>query len=305
MNKVLSNQTNWSPPTSHAQLKRHEDFTEKLHTKPQKEPGPARPDLFVAMKGSVALVSSATTVPTKDAELLPSAKFAVSELGQSTVPTAAGPSMLESDSADVDGDFWPMLKATLIRECVATPAVGVLSGMLTWSRVYPEHLIASGYLSVVDMATSDGNVPSEQAAWVASGVDVHESTPNAATLVFDLGLDVGKAVAASWFDASSQPIAYTGGTTAPGLDSEVVSASRELDASVLADHFWAERLMRLTHGSDGRSTVWLRDYGLKENDLESVTAKLRQRGQKEGVLIDRVVINGHEIWCAAASEGER
>jgi hypothetical protein len=135
-----------------------------------------------------------------------------------------------------------------------------------------------------------------------SGSDIHESDLGAAVAETDLHWT--KAATAAFSVASSGPNASARLTTVSGLDPEGVSSSRESDAAMSAERFWAERLMRLTHGSDGRATVWLRDYGLKESEFGHVAAELRQRGREEGLLIGRVVINGHEIWRAATSEGE-
>lgn len=297
MNKVLSNQTSWSLPTSPAQPRRQENFAEKLDTKSRKEPSPPRTGHFAATGDSTVSKSSGTTVPPKS---LGSPSMANSGRGEWETSVAA-PS--ESYGGTVDGDLGPTLDAIPVRESAFISSIGLLPGMLMWSRVYPEHLVASGYLSVVDTAAQDGNVPSAQGTQVVSDADIHESATNAKAVMCNLGLDAERAVPAS-SDTSSPSTLNGWGTKVSGLDPEVVSSPHALDTAMLADHFWAERLVRLTHDRDGRSTVWLRDYGLTEANIESVAAKLRQRGQQEGVPISRVVINGREVWRAAASKGE-
>lgn len=299
MNKVLPNQTNWSNPTSHVQPRRREDFAEKLHAKSQEDSRRPETDHPATTRDST---TSATLAKGLGSRSL--AESGVGEWEKSVTSDAGASSMLESGNAGTEGGSESALEV-LGCEGAFTPPIGLLSGMMTWSRVFPEHLIASGYLSVVDMAARNGNVPSEQAAPAAWCTDTHESDVNAATRLLDLSADARKALATSSFDASRQPIANTGAIAASAIESEVVSLSRVSDAVMPADHFWAERLMRLTQDGDGGSTIWLRDYGLKEDELEHIAAKLRQRGQQGGVLISRVVINGCEIWRAVASEGER
>lgn len=220
--------------------------------------------------------------------------------------TAAGATVpaLESASADVSGGLGREFVANAALVGTPTPSIGLLSGMLMWSRVYPEHLIASGYLSVVDTAAHDGSVPFEQAAWVGSDADIPGSDMGTATPMIGSNPDRAGAVANFLFDELRQPVADTSVVTGADADWGMASSAMELNAVMLSDHFWAERLMRLTHDGDGQNTVWLRDYRLNANDFGSVAEKLRGYGQQEGVPIGRVVINGREVWRAAISKGE-
>src|SRR5690242_1445429 len=290
MNKILPSQANWSPQTFHPS-RQQEDFAGKLHAKQQRESGRAIVDRGATAKGSIATASQAKHLrsPSEEGE-------------KSTAPGATVP-VLEPGSAGISDGPGPTLAPGTSSEGTFTPSIGLLPGMLTWSRVYPEHLIASGYLSVVDTA-AHGNVPSGQAAWVGSDADTPGSDMGTTTPMIDSNPDGAGAVADFLLDESRQPIANAGAVAGADPRSEVASSARELDASMLADHFWAERLMRLTHDGDGQNTVWLRDYRLQADDFESVAEQLRERGQQEGVPIGRVVINGREVWRAAISKGE-
>lgn len=292
MNRILPSQANWPPQTSYTASRQKEDFAEKLQAKPQHESGRAIVDQAAATKDS--------TATTRQVENLGSP---VEEGEDSMAAAGTNVPSLESDGAGVSEGLGSTLAAQTALDGTSTPSIGLLSGTLTWSRVYPEHLIASGYLSMVDTAAHDGDVPSE-AAWVGPDTNIPSSGMSTATPTVALDPDGAGAMAKSPFDASHQPIANAGTVTWTDPDSEAASSARQLDAAVLADHFWAERLMRLTRDGDGHSTVWLRDYRLKANDFGPVVAKLRWHGQREGVPIDRVVINGREVWRAAASKGE-
>jgi len=106
------------------------------------------------------------------------------------------------------------------------------------------------------------------------------------------------------FEGPAPPVVNAVAGATPGLGPETVS-SQECDVTALADRFWAERMVRLTPGSNGRNTLWVRDYRLEEGDLDRVATELRQHHEREGELVGRIVINGYEVWRAPDSEGER
>ena len=301
MNKVLPNQIHWSP-LSQVQRREQEDFAQKLHARSREESGRPSTDHFTTTRDALTSTSS----PTASAKVPGWSSIRESGAGEweeSAVPAGEMPSTLESDNAGVDGALGPVPNAMFVRDEASTPPIGLLSGMLTWSRVFPEHLVASGYLSMVDMAGREANVRAEQNALEGPSADIHEWDVTAPAPPPDLIQDFPEAESTSALDPLSQPMAGNE-ETAASIDLEVMPSSQISGAATLADHLWAERLIRLTRDGHGASTVWLRDYGLKENELESVAAELRLCGQQEGVLIGRVVINGHEVWRAATSEGE-
>lgn len=301
MNKVLPNHAKWLVPTPHVHARRQEDFADTLHARLRQESGRSRANHSEALGDPGTAGSTTTAGPVKNAGSSSIKNFVPGKPEKSAMPATAGRSLLEPDSG-LDPDLESAPDVTLIYKEASTSSTGLLSGLLAWSRVYPEHLLASGYLSLVDTAARDGGAPAGQVHLVVSGADIRGSNFDAAVAGSDLLLT--KAAAAVFSVASGGRDASARWTTVSGLDPERVSSSRDSDAAMSAERFWAERLMRLTQGSDGRATVWLRDYGLKESEFEHVAAALKQRGRQEGLLIGRVVINGHEIWCAATSEGE-
>lgn len=297
MDKVLPSQTNWPHPAPHAQSRQQEDFAKKLPAKSQKESGRPIVDRFTTTGDSAAPAPRG-----KGIALLPGAESGAGEGDRPGVLGDIAPSILESDNPDACGNFGPAAEAGVILESASAPSIGLLSGTLTWSRVYPEHLIASGYLSMVDTAANGGGVLPERLVCVGPDADIRGSDKSA-TPTADLNPDAGSA-ATSLFGGLHQSIADGMAAEGLGTDSEVASSTRKLDAAMFADRFWAERLVRLTHDGDGQSTIWLRDYRLKANDFESVAAKLRWHGRQEGAPISRVVINGREVWRAAAWKEE-
>lgn len=289
----------WTLSSVHVQPKRQEDFAEKLQS--QKEQVRPRSDQFATTRDSTASVYS-STVAAKVFESSVIGRSEVDELEQLGVPGASIPANLKRDGAGFDGDLDLAADAATVCEDTSMRATGLLSGMLTWSRVYPEHLIASGYLSEIDTAGSERNV--WRSGWDAPGpgVDVHGSGVNIPASPPDVDLHPAETLPVSGFDSSARSIASAIASKAPGPGPEAMS-SRELDATVPADHFWAERLVRLTPDSKGRNTLWLRDYRLDEGDLVRAAKELKQRHERESGPVGRIVINGREIWRAPDSEG--
>ncbi len=297
MDRVLPYQ--WTLSSLHVQARRQDDFADKLQS--QKEQGRARSDHFATTRDSAASVYS-STVAAKGFRSSVVGKPEVGELDQLRVPGASISANLKADDVAFDGDLDLTVDPATVCEDASMQATGLLSGMLTWSRVYPEHLIASGYLSEIDTVRPDREVWRSGLDSPGPGVDVHESGMNIPASPTGTDLQPAETPQVSRFDSSAQSIANAIASKAPGSGPEVTS-SRELSAAVLADHFWAERLVRLTPDSNGRNTLWLRDYRLDEGDIERAAMELRQRHEREGGLVDRIVINGREIWRAPDFEG--
>lgn len=295
MNRILPNQPSWLASSPRMRPEQGQNFAEALRGR---SPGDES--------------KQAKSRSNHVAEVGNSGKFASMEMGRITTATSElevgepGPFKKTSDGsaalASADGDevgdrTVPMLTS------IETDAlsIGLLPGQVAWSRIYPEHLIASGYLSVVDTAEREVNVGAERGAGEGFGVS---PTVDTATPVAD-----GEAkVTCEAMTSSSAPLPLSrAGLEDQAIsfaDAEIASSPQTLNAITLADHIWAERLMRLTRSHDGEATVWLRDYGFKESDLTPFVSRLIQRGRESGFQIGRIVINGREVWCANRSEGD-
>lgn len=281
MNKILPNQPSWLASTRPMRPEQGQDFAEALHGRSVEEP--KRPPSRAGR--SVGTENFAKPGPPDDARETASA--VESEIGDQERST-------EFNGASALPDL--MLKGVE----AGTLSIGLLPEQVAWSRIYPEHLIASGYLSVVDTTEREVDAASEHVAQDGLEIAAKVST---ATPVAD-----GQAAAAK--EATTSPsdpwLSSNAGFEDPAIssaDAEVSSSPRVTNAIALADHIWAERLMRLTRHSDGEATVWLRDFALKESDLTPVVSRLVQRGRESGFRIGRVVINGREIWRAVYGEG--
>lgn len=294
MNRILPNQPGWLAVSPNMRREHDQNFAEALRRSPGEESKQAksRSD-HVAEVGNSGKFASPENgrMPTATVELEGGAPGRFAKTGDVSTTLSSG------EGEEVGNRTVPMLAGG---ETDAL-SIGLLPGQVAWSRIYPEHLVASGYLSVVDTAKSEGSVAAEHIVG-----DKLENSPNMDTAT---PVANGEATAMSNAMMSSSdplPLSRTGleDQARSAADADIASSPQALDAITLADHVWAERLMRLTRDHDGEATVWLRDYGLKESGLTPLVSRLIQRGRESGLQIGRIVINGREVWCATGSEGD-
>lgn len=294
MNKILPNQASWLTSSARTRPEQGQNFAEALHGRSDEESKQAksRSDHVAEAENSTKITSPENGRGTA---------FAVeSEVGEPGRFTKTGDlSALTSGNGDAGG-LGPTPDPMLAGADTGALSIGLLAGQVAWSRIYPEHLIASGYLSVVDTSEPGGNVPFEHFAM--DGLEIHPQV-DTATPVIDGESGVVRVVMTSSPNPLPLPHAGLEDPAISVADAEIGSSLRAMSAITLADHIWAERLIRLTRHNDGEITAWLRDYGLKESDLAPMVSRLIQHGRESGFQIGRVVINGREVWCATRSEG--
>lgn len=292
MNKILPNQAGWLMSAARTRPEQGQNFAETLHGSQGEESKQAKSGAgHLAQPGN----STRTTSPGSGRGTTSAVEPEAGESGRFT--KTGDPSALTSGNGDVGERLGPALRPMLSGADTDASSIGLLAGQVAWSRIYPEHLIASGYLSVVDPAEREGNLPFEHVA--VDGLEIHPNV-DMATPVIDWESGVVRGVMTPLPD----PLPHAGveEPAIPVADAESGSPLHTMSAIALADHIWAERLMRLTQRSDGDTTAWLRDYGLKEGDASLMVSRLIQHGRESGVQIGRVVINGREVWCATRSE---
>ena len=296
MTRILPHQSR--PLLPQVQPKRQEDFAEKLQS--HERQGQPKSEHFATMKDSSASGSSSTVATTGSGS---PALANPGKPGDPRMTEVSIPSNSDMGDTGCDGDLDRAADAGEICDDASMPATGLLSGILTWSRVYPEHLIASGYLSEIDVAGFERNTGSNPNP-TRPGVDICAPSAGVLASLPDMDSCTAETLLALKFEGPAPPVVNAVAGATPGLGPETVS-SQECDVTALADRFWAERMVRLTPGSNGRNTLWVRDYRLEEGDIDRVATELRQHHEREGGLVGRIVINGYEVWRAPDSEGER
>lgn len=167
-----------------------------------------------------------------------------------------------------------------------------------WSRVYPQHWFANAYLSFVDAQKRGAEVSVRSMPVGSVGIsERHAEVEILAPKVAEVGSD-----SAAGSVAAPVPPPGSESPAPADADESIESIPGALGSAVAADHVWAERLVRITRDGHGASTVWLRDYTLNEAAIDPLVQAMKRHAYREGVMIDRVMVNGHEVWRAALSQ---
>ena len=217
----------------------------------------------------------------------------------------------ETDSAKLVSEALGGLSTSPFVVQVGTPDSGALvtllnvlpatlyPGVPVWSRVYPQHWFANGYLSIIDVLACGAAAPAGRTPLVTSG-DPQRQGP--IELTTSEAADVGDGIS----KASIPAPALAPEISSPAPDEESPALSSNACALAMAvDHVWAERLVRLARDSRGITTVWLRDYSLNESAVESLVETMKREARRDGVTIDRVMVNGREMWRADLPQGRK
>lgn len=178
------------------------------------------------------------------------------------------------------------------------PSAGILSGEVTWARVFSEHLISNGYLSVIDEAARDGGPSSEE--FEAGKPDETCATPPPREQDFAASDTDGNPAASTTVLAGmfSRSATCSDATRAAHVEQDVESEAHMVGPSMMTNESWAQRLIRLTRGEKGLHTIWLRDFSLKQREIGPLAERLRREIQVENFPIARIVVNGRVVWQA-------
>lgn len=77
-----------------------------------------------------------------------------------------------------------------------------------------------------------------------------------------------------------------------------------LGSVAAGSQLWLQRLAKVTTSSDGKATLWIRDYRAPVATLSEVIESFRSYAREQGRDIHRIVMNGVEIWRYNAKQGE-
>jgi len=191
------------------------------------------------------------------------------------------------------------IAATSAQVIAPVTPIGVTEAFLG-ARVFGLHLSAQGYLSELKLLdwrgeakgeTADATALERDAATiVAAPVDepVVPSMPSVAS-----NQEAGAAVAlplsiAEVFAGRIEPV-HNVDTAAPAIATAGAEAVQ-----------WSERALRFSRDGGKGVTAWLRDYRLNENELGPVLGSLTAHAREQGMTLQRVVLNGREVWTSSA-----
>ncbi|MDW2981767.1 hypothetical protein [Rhodanobacter sp. KK11] len=186
----------------------------------------------------------------------------------------------------------------LATHCVPSASTGTVA----CARVFEQHGFANGYLSFIADVPGAG-ILNERHAVVSAAVgqapaaEVPDSTTG--LVAVPAAGDRHFAVATPW------PVVVEGMDSVAGTTTRSVERlARTLGPFAAANQPWPERLLRLSGKSDGRTSLWIRDYALPSQAVQPLVAQLRQLALKEGIALDRVMVNGTVVWHAESFQGD-
>jgi hypothetical protein len=64
---------------------------------------------------------------------------------------------------------------------------------------------------------------------------------------------------------------------------------------------WLLRLFRWLEQKGHDPAIWLRDYRLDRADAHQLAEALRTHASEQGIRLERIVVNGHELWRAPSA----
>lgn len=98
-----------------------------------------------------------------------------------------------------------------------------------------------------------------------------------------------------------QPLHGSGGylpLPAAAVDVESGDASSPAATRTWAAMPWLVRLFRWLEQKGHDPSIWLRDYRLDQADAHQLAEALRAHASEQGVRLERIVVNGRELWRA-------
>lgn len=166
-------------------------------------------------------------------------------------------------------------------------------------RLFEQHAIANPFLSVIspgqDSLAMEATNPFQAGGRVPLPAQPYEpdyvSSSKEPPLQTTFGREVAEAATASC--ASSDTDLPTHDWSAPLIGS--VAAESQL---------WLQRLAKVTTSSEGKVTLWIRDYRAPVASSPEAIEAFRAYAREQGRDVHRIVMNGVEIWRHNAVQGE-
>ncbi|WP_017462630.1 hypothetical protein [Dyella ginsengisoli] len=191
----------------------------------------------------------------------------------------------------VGGDLGHSLSAELTANGKEAPALLV--------RLYEQHAVANPFLSIISsvqestavLASGQSEVSGRILQPRQSSESALPSRTGASPMDPAFGLEPAETMAAARASAGDDPLEHDWG--APLMGS--VAAESQL---------WLQRLAKVTTSSGGETTLWIRDYRAPIATSSEAIESFRSYAREQGRDIQRIVMNGVEIWRHNATQGE-
>jgi hypothetical protein len=173
-----------------------------------------------------------------------------------------------------------------------------LTETLVGARIYGLHMQAGGYLSELalsdDLATkaADDGVPSSAMADKATDAPVSPVSVQAGASA--AAVNISTPVQAAARDVQSA-------MESPSNDLSPATVVSEVSATSGSTAYWAERSLRFTQQPGGGKVAWLRDYRMSDREAVHLVDTLRSEASERGVALQRIMLNGREVWSSRSA----
>lgn len=299
-------------PADGASLPASADFSAALADAPGQhdQPGPGHP-LFQAepCPTKLAVAGNAVSPGKAPPVLSPSQLQSTAHAKQLVSRSDGGLSSRKAIAADLRPDeaLLPPRLESIANIATASPAaaeritIASSPAEVTWTRLFAQHWLANGYLSLV--------VQPDAQAVLAEPV-------TASGPVSKTSLPVSPPLRASGLRLPRARV--EGDLPLPEPMPEAVRDSREQETMgmadrlsrslapvVAADRVWADRLVRISRREDGAAVLWLRDFSLVPEQIGRTVQSLIDEARHEGLSLHRIMVNGHPVWQATHQQGNK
>jgi hypothetical protein len=191
----------------------------------------------------------------------------------------------------------------LMQQAVVQP-IGDLEAVRD-ARVFGVHLFAGAYLSevsTVDGGSNDASStdrPADAAATAGTPSSATDDTASSATAMSSV--EIGN----EWGPGATSTLSRPDASLTNPDDARLDSVTNENSyAGTLVQ--WVDRLLRYSRQSDGGVVAWIRDFRIGADRESQVVAAVLKHASELGVMPQRVMLNGREIWSSSHNvQGER
>lgn len=167
------------------------------------------------------------------------------------------------------------------------------------ARIYPSHWFGNGYLSL----------GADETKQVLESLPAGRQAPigqRSNHITIDLTNRMEHERAATWVRGAEAACCLAVLPPLPENTSErgTEALSRTVGLSIVGDLAWALRRVRLANQSDGVTTAWLRDFTLKPTEVGRAIESVMHQARYDGLQLERIVVNGREVWRSNTCKGE-
>jgi hypothetical protein len=207
------------------------------------------------------------------------------QAGSPALPTADRPELLpDSTRLILDATRWRDFVSAMLELHVRNPQGEREVVAMPW------RLMASGHLAHANaMSGMLGQAAAPGGAHPVAGAQT------VATAAAPASLSMSSGSSLPIFDGKGIPVAAMLSQSATRSRDDV-AALNTMSSHAPAAAEWLARWMKWIEREGHDAVVWLRDFSIDEDQAARVVEGLRSFAQAQGVGLERIVVNGRELW---------